>query len=100
MEYDNHTGAAVTADEKYQWLVDQRRMHNFGWGRSRNNIFLNGKTLYEFARNCPVVTAAHTKHPNHQIPKNGKTWWDKLMETVITTKCMQRGKQTATSIPI
>ena len=71
MEYNDHTGAAVTVHQKNQWMVDQRRKYNFGWVRSRKNIFLNGKTLYELVRNRPVVTAVHKKNPNHQIPKNG-----------------------------
>ena len=100
MEHHNHTGAAVTADQKHEWMVDQRRKSNFGWVRSRKNIFLKGKTLYELVRNRPVVLAVHKKNPNHQIPKNESKWWNKLIETVIKTKCMQKGKQTATSIPI
>ena len=100
MEYNNQTGAAVTAVQKHEFLVDQRMKYNLSWGKSNKIIFLNGKTLYQLVRKRPVVKAVHQKYPNHQFPKSLPKWWGKLMETVVKTKCFQTGKQTATSIPI
>ena len=100
MEYNNQTGAAVTAVQKHEFLVDQRMKYNLSWGKSNKIIFLNGKTLYQLVRKRPVVKAVHQKYPNHQFPKNMRSWWAKLIAMVIKTKCFQKGKQTATSIPI